>query len=76
MPRFKQAPHDQAKADMAGVGTYIPKRSEPDRSHTCEDCDLTARWELTVEGETIFACDEHRKDYLFTATNYTEKHLR
>lgn len=76
MPPFRQAPHDPAKAAMSGVETYIPKRSEPDRSHRCEDCELTARWEITADGKKLHACDKHRQDYLFTAKVYEERNLR
>lgn len=74
-PPFRQAPHDPDKAAMSGVTKFIPKRNEPDRSHKCIDCDLTARWQVTVNDVPLYACDDHRKEYAITATTYKEKRL-
>lgn len=76
MPPFRQAPHDPAKAARDGVTNYIPKRTEPDRSFTCEDCDRTATWAIIADGDDIHACDTHRKEYAITAIDYREKRLR
>jgi hypothetical protein len=76
VPPFRQAPPDPDKAAANGVAKYIPKRSEPDRSHVCKDCDLTARWAIVADGLEMYACDSHRQKYLFTAKVYREKNLR
>lgn len=75
MPPFKQAPHDQSKADRDGVTNYIPQRKQINVNFKCEDCNKTATWEITADGRKLHACDDHRKEYAITAGTYQEKRL-
>lgn len=75
MPPFRQAPHDQSKADMSLVDTFIPKRTEPDRSFRCSHCDATARWAVTADGVELHVCDAQRKELAITAKSYAERRL-
>ena len=74
--KFRQAPPDPAKAARDGVTNYIPARSEPDLSFTCEECPKTATYEIVADGKRMHVCDTHRREYAITAVNYTEKRLR
>lgn len=76
MPPFRQAPPDADKAARDGVTNYIPSRLQVNINHACRDCNRTAKWDITADGEHLFACDFHRTDYIITATVYTEKRIR
>lgn len=73
--RFKQAPPDATKAARDGVTKYVPARKQANLDHTCKDCDRTAKWEITADGEKLFACDTHRREYSVMAGTYTERRL-
>lgn len=75
MSKFRQAPHDQAKADRDGVTNYIPQRRQIDVSFTCEECTKTATYEIIADGRTLHVCNDHRREYAITSINYQEKRL-
>lgn len=76
MSHFRQADPDPEKAARDGVANYIPSRSQPNTTHPCRDCDRTAVWDVTADGEKFYACGLCRSDYAISATNYSEKRIR